>query len=60
MVYVIRTDVPRETLSAEDTIRSYKGLSVVERVFRSFESVDLKVRPIHHRLADRVRAPRFR
>ena len=58
-IYVIRTDVPRETLSAEDTVRSYKGLSVVERAFRSFKSVDLKVRPIHHRLADRVRAHVF-
>ena len=58
-IYVIRTDVPRETLSAEDTVRSYKNLSVVERAFRSFKSVDLKVRPIHHRLADRVRAHVF-
>ncbi len=58
-IYVIRTDVPRKTLSAEDTVRSYKGLSVVERAFRSFKSVDLKVRPIHHRLADRVRAHVF-
>ncbi|MFQ5507011.1 MAG: IS1634 family transposase [Planctomycetota bacterium] len=58
-IYVIRTDVPRATLSAEDTVRSYKGLSVVERAFRSFKSVDLKVRPIHHRLADRVRAHVF-
>lgn len=58
-IYVIRTDVPRETLSAEDTVRSYKSLSVVERAFRSFKSVDLKVRPIHHRLADRVRAHVF-
>ncbi len=58
-IYVIRTDVPRETLSAEDTVRSYKGLSVVERAFRSFKSVDLKVRPIHHRLADRVRTHIF-
>jgi len=58
-IYVIRTDVPREILSAEDTVRSYKGLSVVERAFRNFKSVDLKVRPMHHRLADRVRAHVF-
>ena len=36
--------------------RNYKRLSVVERAFRSLKSVDLKVRPIHHHLADRVRA----
>jgi transposase len=58
-IYVLRTDVPAETLSAEDTVRSYKGLSVVERAFRSIKSIDLKVRPIHHRLADRVRAHVF-
>jgi hypothetical protein len=37
-------------------VRSYKALSNVERAFRSLKTVDLKVRPIHHRLADRVRA----
>jgi transposase len=34
-------------LSAEQTVRDYKRLSVVERAFRSLKSVDLKVRPIH-------------
>ncbi len=37
-------------------MRSYKLLSSVERAFRSIKTLDLKVRPIHHRLADRVRA----
>jgi transposase len=55
-VYVIRTSVPAETLKAEETVRAYKGLSAVERAFRSLKTVDLKIRPIHHRLADRVRA----
>jgi transposase len=58
-IYVLRTDVPREQLSADDTVRSYKGLSVVERAFRSLKTIDLKVRPIHHHLADRVRAHVF-
>ena len=40
-------------------MESYKRLSTVERAFRSLKSVDLKVRPIHHRLADRVRAHVF-
>jgi len=57
--YVVRTSVPAETLDAEGTVRAYKALSKVERAFRSFKSVDLKVRPIHHRLADRVRAHVF-
>jgi transposase len=58
-IYILRTDVPREALSTDDAVRSYKGLSLVERAFRSFKSIDLKVRPIHHHLADRVRAHVF-
>ena len=58
-IYVIRTSTCRKTVDAEQTVRAYKGLSVVERAFRSFKTVDLKVRPIHHRLADRVRAHVF-
>ena len=54
--YVIRTSVLPEAASAEQTVRHYKSLSMVERVFRSSKTVDLKVRPIHHYLADRVRA----
>lgn len=41
-------------------VRSYKSLAHVERGFRSLKTVDLKLRPIHHRLADRVRADIFR
>ena len=58
-VYVIRTSVPEDVLSSRDTVRMYKGLSAVERAFRSLKSVDLKVRPIYHRLADRVKAHVF-
>lgn len=57
--YVIRTSVSSETLSAEEAVRAYKGLSVVERAFRSIKTVDLKIRPIHHRLAPRVKAHVF-
>jgi len=57
--YVIRTSVSQETLSGEETVRAYKSLSRVERVFRSLKSVDLKVRPIRHRLERRVRAHVF-
>jgi transposase len=57
--YVIRTSVPHAVLSAEQTVQAYKGLTVVERAFRSYKTVDLKVRPIHHYLADRVRAHVF-
>jgi len=57
--YVVRTSVPGEVLPAEDTVRAYKDLSKAERAFRSFKTVDLKVRPICHWLADRVRAHVF-
>lgn len=55
-LYVIRTNVLKDELTAEGAVRSYKSLSRVERAFRSLKSVDLKVRPVHHRLAGRVRA----
>ncbi len=58
-IYVIRTNVPAEELSAGDVVRSYKSLGRVERAFRSYKSVDLKVRPVHHRLEGRVRAHVF-
>lgn len=57
--YVVRTSVSSETLSAEEAVRAYKGLSVVERAFRSIKTVDLKIRPIHHRLVPRVKAHVF-
>jgi DDE family transposase len=58
-IYVIRTTVPTESASSEQAVRHYKELSTVERAFRSLKSVDLKVRPIHHHLEDRVRAHVF-
>lgn len=58
-IYVIRTNVKTEAMSSPDVVRSYKQLSNVERAFRCLKTVDLKVRPIHHRLADRVRAHVF-
>jgi hypothetical protein len=55
-IYVIRTSLPPETSSSEEAVRCYKSLATVERAFRSLKSVDLKVRPIHHRSPERVRA----
>jgi len=55
-IYVVRTSLPAKTLGAEQTVLAYKSLSTVERAFRCIKTVDLKVRPIFHRLADRVRA----
>jgi transposase len=58
-VYIIRTSVSREQMDSADCVRNYKALANVERAFRSLKTVDLKVRPIHHRTADRVRAHIF-
>jgi len=58
-IYVVRTSEPGERLSAGDAVRTYKSLSQVERVFRTLKGVDLKVRPIHHRLEETVRAHIF-
>ena len=58
-LYVIRTSVNKKEMSADDAVRSYKQLSDVERAFRCLKSVDLMVRPIRHRLEDRVRAHIF-
>ena len=55
-IYVLRTPLHAEKIAAPDVVRSYKSLSDVERAFRSLKTVDLKVRPIHHHLPDRVRA----
>lgn len=58
-IYVIRTSVALATLSPEDAVLSYKRLAHVEQAFRSLKTVDIKLRPIHHHLADRVRAHVF-
>jgi len=58
-IYVIRTSEPRQRLSAEDTVRSYKSLAEVERAFRCLKGIDLLVRPIRHRTEERVPAHIF-
>lgn len=58
-LYVIRTSEPADRLSAADTVRSYKSLAQVERLFRTVKGLALLVSPIHHRAAVRVRAHIF-
>src|SRR5258707_13177532 len=57
-IYVLRTSLPEHTLERDDVVLRYKGLEDVERFFRTLNT-ELDVRPIRHRLADRVRAPMF-
>lgn len=54
-IYVIRTSLSAQGLSSDEVVLSYKGLEDVERFFRGLNS-ELYIRPIRHRLADRVRA----
>ena len=58
-IYIVRTSLTAELLDDAATVRSYKSLSQVERAFRCIKTVDLQVRPVHHWLADRVRAHVF-
>ena len=58
-IYIIRTSVSAAQMDAPQCVRNYKSLSNVERAFRSLKTIDLKVRPIHHRTAERVRAHIF-
>ena len=58
-IYVVRTSVPKEVLTAEKAVLTYKQLSKVERAFRTLKSVDLQVRPIYHYLEGRVKAHMF-
>jgi len=58
-LYIIRTSVNQAQMDAPQCVRNYKSLANVERAFRSLKTIDLKVRPIHHRTAQRVRAHIF-
>ena len=58
-LYVVRTSVARQTLDAEQVVKTYKSLSHVERAFRSLKTVDLQLRPIYHHNDDRIRAHVF-
>jgi hypothetical protein len=58
-IYIIRSSLSAAQMDAPDCVRNYKSLAQVERAFRSLKTVDLKVRPIHHRKPDRVRAHIF-
>ena len=58
-VYVIRTSLPAETCDDATTVRSYKSLALVERALSLHQDRRCCVRPVYHRLADRVRAHVF-
>ena len=57
--YVLRTSLAADALSPQAVVRAYKLLAHAERAFRAMKSPELEIRPIHHRLDDRVRAHVF-
>ena len=58
-IYIIRTGESAADLSADDAVRTYKSLQQVEQAFRCLKGLDLRIRPIHHRTEDHVRAHIF-
>ena len=56
---MLRTSVPADSLDAAGVVTAYKNLAHVERDFRSIKVDDLDLRPVFHRLEDRVRAHVF-
>ena len=58
-LYVVRTSLPPEAMSAADTVHAYKSLARVERAFRALKSIHLQIRPVHHWIEPRVRAHVF-
>ena len=58
-LYVIRSPLPVREMDSAERVRTYKALTAVERAFRTIKTVNLKIRPIHHRTEDRVRAHIF-
>jgi hypothetical protein len=58
-IYVLRTSVASERLDGPDVVRAYKQLKEIERDFRILKGPELEIRPIHHRLEQRVRAHVF-
>ena len=57
--YVIRTSLDKQTMNASEAVMAYKGLAKVETAFKQMKTEDLEIRPIYHRLADRVKAHVF-
>lgn len=55
-IYILRTSLPGATMDAPETIRAYHSLSTVEAAFRCLKTLDLQIRPVYHRLTERVRA----
>lgn len=58
-IYIVRTSLDEKEMGASEAVLAYKNLARVERAFRSLKQIDLMVRPIYHRIDDRIRAHVF-
>ena len=54
--YVLRTPLPASQLDAAGVVTAYKNLKHAGRDFRSIKADDLVLRPVFHRLEERVKA----
>jgi transposase len=57
--YIIRTDLPPETMDTQEVVGSYKALGNIERAFRNMKTVTLEMRPVHHKTDNRIEAHIF-
>jgi len=57
--YIIRSDVDSETMDGQSLVDTYKSLGEVERAFRNLKTVSLEMRPVYHKLDERIRAHVF-
>lgn len=57
--YIIRTDVGAESMGQEEVVAGYKALGNVERAFRNLKTTQLEIRPVYHKLDDRIKAHAF-
>ncbi|WP_434616395.1 IS1634 family transposase [Arthrobacter sp. A5] len=58
-IYIIRTSVDADTMDAAETVRVYKALANVEKIFKTLKSRDLQIRPVYHHTEERTRAHVF-
>ena len=57
--YIIRTNVPAETMNTQQVVENYKALGNIERAFRNIKTVTLEMRPVHHKTDKRIEAHIF-
>lgn len=58
-IYVVRTSVTQDDMTMDEVVKTYRGLQQVEQAFRNMKNMQLELRPVFHRLEERVRAHVF-